>query len=129
MKIEKLKLPFPKYKTGEINSVVLVIMDETIFDEKTEKHIVTKEKTPQEAEEFLVALFGFCKSHGFLLDATGTREQMAARLFKKNGKDLITREEALAFSIDINNKMILHPKLIPSIKDVNDWVETLHDMK
>lgn len=118
-----MKDRFPNYKPEQINSVVIVISDKTIYDELKDKQIVEVLKDQTDANNFFDKLQGFCKGFGFQIDGSGTREQMASRLFKKDGGELMTASEVLEFATDLNNQMLIKPNHIPCIKDVKNWIE------
>lgn len=123
-KIEQFKLPFPPYDpTKSNNSVVIIITDETIYDEVKDVQVGTVAKTQADADSFMVMIHGLCKTNGFHIDGSGTREQMAGRLYRKNGQNLMTETEVLEFVTDLMNTMIVHPTKIPRHSDVTDWIE------
>lgn len=122
-KTEPFKLPFPTYDvTKSDNTVVVVITDEITYDENTDQQIGTVAKTQADADSFMIMLHGLCRTHGFQINGTGTKEQMARRLYKKNGQNLLTETEVLEFVTDLTNHTITHPTHVPRIVDVSDWV-------
>lgn len=122
-KTEPFKLPFPPYDvTKSDNTVVVVITDEITYDENTDQQIGTVAKTQADADSFMIMLHGLCRTHGFQINGTGTKEQMAGRLYKKNGQNLLTETEVLECCLDISMKSILDSSHIPIAKDVSDWV-------
>ena len=102
-KIEPFKLPFPGYKYGEINSVILVIEDISIYDDTKEKNVVDKPKTKEQADEFLIMINGLCKTSGFYIDAAGPKEAMLERFNKVKNESSIYNQ-ALSDVLDLLEK-------------------------
>lgn len=121
---------FPHYKPEQVNSMVIIIKDKSVLDDKYNKQVVEVLKDMTDINNFFDKLQVFCKLHGLEIDSSGTREQMAARLYKKDGKNLITEEEALAFT---NNCIPKDPDGIRTAvyykEDLHEWRKEVDDMK
>ena len=74
---------FPEYKPEQVNSMVIVISDTAVLDDKTNKDVVEVLKDMTDVNNFFDKLQVFCKQRGFQIDASGTREQMVERFYKK----------------------------------------------
>ncbi len=86
MNEDKTKYPFPNYIPEQINSIVVVITDDTIYDEKTEKQVGTILKDQTDANKFIQDLKGWRKERGFQIEASGNKESMIERFYNKSNK-------------------------------------------
>jgi len=119
-----MKDKFQNYKPEQINAIVIVITDRTIYDEATDKQIPEVLKDQTDANVFMDKLQAFCKEYGFQIDGTGSRAQMAARLYKKDGKSLITEEDAIKYASDCHES-----KVLPTLAGLDEFILNLRDMK
>lgn len=120
-------LKFTKYNPEKVNSIVIEITDHTVFEETKDEQMPTVLKDQKAADDFINEVRKLCLKHGFMINLTGTREQMAARLYKKDGKDLITEEEAVAYAY--HAYILVDEGPIPTIEDLHKWRKEVDDMK
>ncbi len=125
-----MKDRFPNYKPEEQNFLAIVVADKLIYDKVKDKWVIETLKDQTDANTFFDKLSALCRQFGFEVDSWGSKEQMGARLFKKDGKDLYTEEETLAFGNQVLNQCIDHQhRESPVIEDLREWRAGLRDMK
>lgn len=119
--IDPFVLPFPEYTEGKLNSIVLVIKEEVTFEKTPDsEEPIEKKRTKENAENFLFMLNGLAKTYGLSIDASGTRDQMAERLYKKGNRELLTQEEAVLYAISWVNS-VSENAAQPSQEDLIKW--------
>lgn len=124
--MEETSLKFKNYKPEKVNAIVVEITDHTTYEETKDEQVPTVLKDQKAADDFVNALRKICLKYGFMINNTGTREQMAARLYKKNGQNLITEEHAVAFA---NNYFHSVDERRLTVVDLHRWRKEADDMK